>query len=148
MDAPEADTAGGLPDIPGLTLDEVRALIHDQLGVSIGRDDPLLASYVLHGAFLRDYEAMLGRHDAALTALFERSVADWTEGVSAKVAALTDELLSEGLKERIALLAEYSRLTHDAYHRMRRLTFWIAVLTVLTGVGAAVAVAALFLALR
>ena len=142
------DNAGGLPAMPGLSLEEVRALISERIGLSVGRDDPVLAVYVLHEAFIREYEAMLERHDATLTALFEQSVMSWTEGVSRQVEAFTDQLLSQGMQDRMAQLGEHARVAADLVTRTRRLAFWMAGLAALSCVGAAVAVFALFLILR
>jgi len=142
------DDVGGLPAIPGLTLEEVRALISERIDLNVGRNDPVLAVYVLHEAFIREYEAMLRRHDAALTTLFEQSVTTWTDDVSKKVALISDQLLSQGLQDRMAQLGEHSRVASEMVVRTRRLVRWVSVLTALTGVGAAIAVLVLFLILR
>ena len=142
------DEVGGLPAIPGLTLEEVRALISERIGLSVGRDDPVLAVYVLHEAFIREYEAMLARHNTALTALFEQSVSTWTDDVSLQISTFADQLLSQGLQDRMAQLGEHARVAAEMVVQTRRLVRWVSVLTALTGVGAAIAVLVLFLILR
>jgi len=137
-----------MPAIPFLTIDDVRKLIFEKTGQAINRDDPLMALYVLHGAFLEDHQRLLDRHNETLTALFDSSVAGWTDEVSKKVALVSDQLLSQGLQDRMAQLGEHARVAAEMVVQTRRLVRWVSVLTALTGVGAAITVLALFLILR
>ena len=142
------DDVGGMPAIPFLTIDDLRKLVFEKTGHAVERDDPMMVLYVMQGAFLEDYQRLLDRHNQTLTALFEQSVTGWTEGVSRQVEVFSDQLLSQGMQDRMAQLGEHARVAADLVTRTRRLAFWMAGLAALSCVGAAVAVFALFLILR
>lgn len=146
--AGDPERIGGVPNRPGVSLEELRALILEKTGVSVGPDDPVMAAYVLHQAFLGDYQRMLDRHTEALTVLFESAVQDWSAGVEKQVAVLSSEILSEGTKERVAQLAEYAGLARDLARRQRRALLWMSCLSLLNISAAGVSLAALFLILQ
>lgn len=80
-----------LPDGVGLSLEDVRVLLARKHETVLGADDPVMMLVTLHNAFLGEYEKMLARHNAAITALLTEK----TDGYVASVRSSAEGLAKD-----------------------------------------------------
>jgi K+-sensing histidine kinase KdpD len=96
---------------PVETLVELRTFLHQQTGISVGANDPVMIQHVMHRLFLADYDLLLGRHNQAITV-----------AISAAVKGLTHEAISENLKEQVRLADRTHQEFEHQYKRAKRLS--------------------------
>jgi hypothetical protein len=100
------------PDGVSITsMDELRSYLHAEQKITVGEDDPILLLFTMHRLFLSDYETMLDRHNRAITSV-----------ISTAVKGLTEEALSENLKEQVRLADRTHQEFERQYNRARLLT--------------------------
>lgn len=95
------------PNPLALDLDAARALISERHGSGLDADDPLLMLVTLHGAFIDDYERLLGRHNAAITSV-----------ISAAIMGLTDKALATHLEHQVRLADRIEQEFKNQYRRL------------------------------
>jgi len=100
------------PDGVSITsLDELRAYLHSQTGVSVGGDDPLLLQHIINQVHLSEIDRILKRHNAALT-----------EALSVAVKGLTADAISQNLQEQVRLTDRTHQEFEKQYRRARLLS--------------------------
>jgi len=98
------------------SLDELRAYLHEQTGVSVAQDDPVMIQHSMHGLFLADYDRLLDRHNKAITVV-----------ISAAVEDLTKEAISENLKEQVRLADR----THQEFERQYKRAKFLSIINLM-----------------
>lgn len=92
------------------SLDELRAYLHSETGISVGDNDPILMEFVMHQLFLSDLQVVLRRHNKALTEVMETAV-----------RGLTADAISKNLQEQVRLAERTHQVFEDQYKKARRL---------------------------
>jgi len=105
------------PDNVIETLGELREFLHTEHGVTVDPDDPIMMQFTMHRVFLSDYGRMLDRHNKAITSI-----------ISAAVKGLTEEALSENLKEQVRLTDR----THQEFERQYKRAKLLSVLNIIS----------------
>jgi hypothetical protein len=108
-----------------LSIDAARKMIAERHGTGIDEDDPLLMMVTLHEGFIVDYQAMLERHNGALTKV-----------IGEAIKGLTDEALANHLEKQVRLADRIEQEFLGQYKKAR----W---LSIISGVSALICVAAL-----
>ena len=147
MSATTADTAPE-PTQLGLSLAEARRILADTHKAAVGDDDPILMAVTLHQAFIADYMNLLAEHRAALKRDVAGIVSASAEMIDESAGKLRDDLLNTAVKNVIASVAEQAEKAGLIKLHMRSLFKSIAVLTGVSVLAAAIAVIALFVALK
>lgn len=93
------------------SLDELRAYLHSQTGVSVGEDDPLLLQHTINQIHLSEIDRILKRHNAALT-----------EALGVAVKGLTADAISQNLQEQVRLADRTHQEFERQYKRARLLS--------------------------
>lgn len=120
--APSGDLPpeGGGEDLPVIrTLAELRTYLHQEHGVSVGSDDPVLMMFTIHRVFIADYERMLSVHNKALT-----------QTISAAIAGLTKDALVEHFANQVRLADRTQKEFDKQFRRARLMTVVNAVAAV------------------
>ena len=82
---------------------QLRAWLHAEHGVAVGKDDPVMLVHSIHRAALADYERMLERHNEAITetlgSALDASPEPAPESGTLEVERFTENL--QALSERI-----------------------------------------------
>lgn len=97
-----------LPDGIGLTVEEVRELLHRKHNTSIPVDDPVLMFVTIMNAVLTEQEKLHARHREALTGFmaelteaYAAEVREGAETVTATLSALTAKGLNEAARDMV-----------------------------------------------
>lgn len=98
------EAGGAAAAAPVMSLDDARALLMHAHGVAVGRDDPVLMLLTLHQGFLRDYEALLSRHDQAISALLGATGKACADAVESVLSSLKDKTVKASLDQAFALV--------------------------------------------
>ena len=96
------DTVARAPKPPPIEDEEqLRAWLHAEHGVAVGKDDPVMLVHSIHRAALADYERMLERHNEAITETLGSAL-----DASPAPAPESGTLEAEGLSENVQALSE------------------------------------------
>lgn len=98
-------------DVSVTSLDELRAYLHSEHGVSVGQDDPILLQFTMNRLFLAEYDQLLDRHNTAITSVIGKAV-----------KGLTEEAISENLKEQVRLADRTQQEFERQYKRAKLLS--------------------------
>ena len=97
-----------LPDGLGLTVEDVRELLHRKHNASIPVDDPVLMFVTIMNAVLAEQEKLHARHREALTKFmgeltegYAASVREGVETVTETLSALTVKGLNEAARDMV-----------------------------------------------
>lgn len=131
------------PAIPVMSLDDARAALVREHGVAVGSDDPLLMVVTLHQGMLRDYEAMLRRHDEAIRGFLGATGNACAEAVDAVLISLKDKTVKASLDQAFALVERQAVAMDDLRRTMRRHRLVLSLLTALSVAACVLAVAIL-----
>ena len=146
-EVPEA--GGDRPPVPAvMSLDEARALLVREHDTAIGADDPLLMSVTLHQGFIRDYEAMLKRHDGAIEAILGATGEACAQAVETVLASLKDKTVTASLEQAFALVAEQARNMDRLDATLRRHRWFYGLCTVVCVAACILSFSILFAVLR
>lgn len=106
-----------------LSVAVLQELILKKHGLKVSQDDPLMAAFTLHEAFLSDYEALLERHNKAITALMSGTVGKLRTAVAeeGKVVADAAHALSTG--NMLALIGEHQKAMAEHLNTVRHMTW-------------------------
>lgn len=114
----------GSAHLPTITTrEELIAYLHAELDVPVGGNDPILILHLMNRLFLADYDRMLEQHNTAITTVMGNAI-----------KGLTEEALSENLKEQVRLADRTHQLFERQYKRalflsgFNLLTFFICLL--------------------
>jgi len=144
-----SEPGGDRPPAPAvMSLDDARALMVREHQVAIGADDPLLMAVTLHQGFVRDYESMLKRHDAAIQAILGATGEACAVAVEKVLDSLKDKTVMASLEQGFALVAEQARNMDRLNRMLRRHRLFNGFLTLLSLAACGLAVAILFSLLR
>jgi hypothetical protein len=100
--ADQATVLPALPDVPGLSYEEIRAMLQARHDTSVGLDDPILMLVSIFNTYLGEFEKLHDRHNQALTGLLAAKTAEYVSGVRQTTGALTKTLSEasvEGLRK-------------------------------------------------
>lgn len=147
MNATASDTAPA-PVQLGISLADARRLLADSHKVVVGDEDPILMSVTLHQAFIADYVALLEEHRRLLGRDVAQIVTASALRIEESAGTLRDELLNTAVKNVIASVAEQAEKAGLLKLHMRSLLKSIAILTGVSVLAAAIAIIALFSALK
>jgi len=120
------------PAIPIMSLDDARAALVREHGVAVGPDDPLLMLITIHQGMVRDYEAMLRRHDQAIKGFLGATGSACAEAVEAVLASLKDKTVKASLDQAFALVERQAVAMDELRRTLRRHRLVHSVLTVLS----------------
>lgn len=120
------------PAIPVMSLDDARAALVREHGVAIGADDPLLMVVTIHQGMMRDYEAMLRRHDQAIKGFLGATGDACAQAVDAVLASLKDKTVKASLDQAFALVERQAGAMDDLRRTLRRHRLVHTVLTVVS----------------
>jgi hypothetical protein len=136
------------PAFPVMSLDDARALLVREHGVAVGNDDPLLMVVSLHQGMIRDYDAMLRRHDDAVRALLGATGNACAEAVEAVLDSLKDKTVKASLDQAFALVERQAEAMERFRRTLSRHRLVHTILTVLSLVGCGLAITILFSIVR
>ena len=143
------EAGGDQPPVPTvMSLDDARALLVREHDLAIGKDDPLLMSVTLHQGFIRDYEAMLKRHDAGIKAILGATGEACAVAVEGVLDGLKDKTVKASLEQAFALVAEQARNMDRLDRSLRRHRLFNGLSTFLSVAACGLAFAVLFVLLR
>ena len=108
---PGVDPSGSAQPPVIMSIEELRAHIHEIHDTSIGSDDPVLILYTLHHVFMDEYEYMLQRHNQAITSI-----------IGTAIKGLTSEAMAENLKHQVRLADRTHVLFERQYKRAKLLS--------------------------
>lgn len=100
-----------LPLPVALNMDAARRLISERHGTGLDADDPLLMMVTLHEGFVGDYEAMLIRHNQAITTV-----------IGSAISGLTEKALADHLENQVRLADRIEQVFIRQYARARILS--------------------------
>lgn len=92
-----------------LSVAVLQELILKKHGLKVGEDDPLMAAFTLHEAFVADYEAMLERHNRAITALMGGTVGELRSAVAEEGKVVADAAHALSTSNMLALIGEHQK---------------------------------------
>jgi hypothetical protein len=146
----EVVEAGGAapPAHTAMSLDDARAMLVREHGVAIGGNDPILMLVTLHQGMVRDYEAMLKRHDGAIQGFLATTGEACAQAVENVLAGLKDKTVKASLDQAFALVERQAQNMDRLERTMRRHRLIISLLTLLSMTGCGLAFALLFLIAR
>ncbi len=122
-----------------LTADQASSLLHQQHGVSIPSDDPILMFVTLQQRFLQDLQAVLKAHDKAIEAAIKSTATTTVQAVNEALETLKDKTVRAGLNNAMALV-ERQAVAMDTFQRTTRRHLWVIfALTLTSWLGLAVA---------
>ena len=136
------------PALAVMSLDDARALLVREHDLAISKDDPLLMSVTLHQGFVRDYEAMLKRHDAGIKAILGATGEACAVAVERVLDGLKDKTVKASLEQAFALVAEQARNMDRLDRALRRHRLFNGLSTFLSVTACILAFAVLFVLLR
>jgi hypothetical protein len=143
------ETGGNKPPAPmAMSLDEARALLVREHGVAISSNDPILMLVTLHQGMVRDYEAMLRRHDDAIRGFLGATGEACAEAVENILASLKDKTVKASLDQAFALVERQAQAMDRMDRTLRRHRLIHSLLTLLSLVGCGLAIAILFTIVR
>lgn len=111
------------------SLGDFRTVIWERHGLTLDDDDPVMVYRTIHELALSDLEALLSRHNDALTAVMTRAIEPAANGLKASIEAFQAETLDNSLREKIAQISEQSRIAEATLadmKRIRRQVFFIS----------------------
>lgn len=139
-------TAPPLP--PAQSMDDLRAALLKTHGSTVGRDDPVLMVYTIHRAALGetvqaldDFRATLAEEVASISAAHTTEVRVALDGIS-------EVVMSDALKQRLAAMQEAAVLADRTTTAMRRISNRLALLSLANGIAAVLVIAAALVVLR
>lgn len=139
-------TAPPLP--PAQSMDDLRAALLKTHGSTVGRDDPVLMVYTIHRAALGetvqaldDFRAKLAEEVASISAAHTSEVRVALDGIS-------EVVMSDALKQRLAAMQEAAVLADRTTTAMRRISNRLALLSLANGIAAVLVIAAALVVLR
>jgi len=97
--SPVVETSDG---VSITSLDELRAYLHSEHGISVDVHDPIMMQFTMNRVFLGDYQTMLDRHNQAITTV-----------IGSAVKGLTEEAIKANLQEQVRLTDR----THQEFER-------------------------------
>jgi hypothetical protein len=143
------ETGGNQPPVPAaMSLDDARALLVREHNTAIGADDPMLMAVTLHQGFIRDYEAMLKRHDAGIKAILGATGEACAATVEQVLDRLKEKTVKASLDQAFALVAEQAKNMDRLDRALRRHRLVNGLLTLLSFGVCALAVAILYTLLQ
>ncbi len=102
----------GNPSFPAIfSIEAARKLIMERHSSGLDADDPLLMMVTLHEGFMGDYEAMLTRHNQAITTV-----------IGSAISGLTEKALSDHLENQVRLADRIEQEFIRQYTRARILS--------------------------
>jgi len=122
-----SDLETHLPDGIGLDLEEVRALLARKHDTVVGADDPVLMLVTLHNAFLGEYEKLLARHNAAITALLTEKTDGYVESVRSSAEGLAKDFSASSVESVRQTFRENSARLQVFRHNLMWLAAIVAV---------------------
>lgn len=106
--AAESGTPAPLPDGVGLSIEDVRELLHRKHNASIPVNDPVLMFVTIMNAVLTEQEKLHARHREALTRFmgeltdaYAATVREGAEKVTDTLSALTAQGLNEAARDMV-----------------------------------------------
>lgn len=133
---------------PAQSMDDLRAALLRTHGTTVGREDPVLMVYTIHRAALGetvqaldDFRAKLAEEVASISAAHSTEVRAALNGIS-------EAVMSDALKQRLAAMQEAAVLADRTTTDMRRIATRLAILSFANGVAAVLVIAAAVLVLR
>lgn len=132
------------PSSQVMSLDDARAMLVRAHGVAVGTDDPVLMLVSLHQGFVRDYEAMLRRHDDAIQGFLGATGEACAEAVENVLASLKDKTVKASLDQAFALVERQAVAMDELRRTLRRHRLVHSLLTLLTLAGCGLATVILF----
>lgn len=112
------------------TLEEMRAYLHREHGVSVGMDDPVLLLHSMHRVFLGDYDRLLKRHNEAMTA-----------AISDAISGLSKQAITENLMNQVRLVERI----HNEYERQYRRARLLSIINIIASFVCVPVLVAIFL---
>ena len=108
---PGVDPSGSAQLPAVMSIEELRAHIHEIHDASIGSDDPVLMLHTMHQVFMNEYEHLLKRHNQAITSI-----------IGTAIKGLTEEALAENILEQVRLADRNQQLFEKQFSRMKFLS--------------------------
>ena len=132
-----------MPDtLPRITPEEMKSLLMKRHAVFIGDDDPILLSVTLHNAFLDQYDAMLERHEEAVTSFLRQTSSRLIEEITAHKNAVLGKAVRASIENTLAEISQHQKSMTHAHVAMENLAHRLTWLTVLSGIFALIALIA------
>jgi hypothetical protein len=81
-----------LPDVVGLSYQEIRSMLQAKHDTSVGIDDPILMLVSIFNVYLGEFEKLHHRHNHALSEIIAAKTAEYISGVKQTTDSLTKTL--------------------------------------------------------
>jgi len=121
-----------------MTADKAISLVHTKHGLSLSKDDPVLAVVTLMNAFGEDLKKMMSAERAGFAAAVREETKELTVALDAKTSGvmesfetLASSMGRENIETTVAAVVEHTRQTERLHRSNRRLALAMGVCTTL-----------------
>lgn len=122
----EQSAPNSAPETRQLTsLEDARLLLMKKNGLPVPESDPLMMLVSLMIAFADDYDAMLARHNKAITATMKGVIGNAREGLEKEIQEFGNQVRSTTMQNVVLLISEHKKQMIEHQQAMRQLTHQI-----------------------
>lgn len=104
------------------SLEDARLLLMKKNGLPVPESDPLMMLVSLMIAFADDYDAMLARHNKAITATMKGIIGNAREGLEKEIQEFGNQVRSTTMQNVVLLISEHKKQMIEHQQAMRQHT--------------------------
>ena len=104
------------------SIEDARLLIMKMNGLPVPESDPLMMLVSLMIAFADDYDAMLARHNKAITATMKGVISNAREGFEKEIQEFGNQVRSTTMQNVVLLISEHNKQMSEHLQATRQLT--------------------------
>lgn len=119
----EQSVPNSTPETRQLTsLEDARLLLMKKNGLPVPESDPLMMLVSLMIAFADDYDAMLVRHNKAITATMKGVIGNAREGLEKEIQEFGNQVRSTTMQNVVLLISEHKKQMIEHQQAIRQFT--------------------------
>lgn len=107
------------------SLEDARLLLMKKNGLPVPESDPLMMLVSLMIAFADDYDAMLARHNKAITATMKGIIGNAREGLEKEIQEFGNQVRSTTMQNVVLLISEHKKQMIEHQQAMRQSTILV-----------------------
>lgn len=130
-EVPQPEPEPQLPEVPKLSLEDVKALIAANHDTTVSNDDPILMVVTIMNGFLESLQKLLDRHNEAVTGIMAEKTQTYVDTVKAASEEFS-RLISEA---SVTAIMEIFEKYNQNLNKFKKDIFWLGAIITCTAIG-------------